>query len=564
MSESKHHRTLSRRDLVKAAGVGAVAVGAGSAAEAAPVPRKWDMEADVVVLGFGGSGACAAIGAHDAGAKVLILEKQAEANHLTATRISSGIWHSPDKDGDPAARQAYVQAMFSGEGVAGNWESDLIGAKELAEVYAREVTGVIDFLKSLDPDFKPMRAGGAIFTKFPGAEASKYRAYFSSYTGKVDLANPSVDKPKAEKNNGEALFACMKNGVVTRKIRVAYETPAKRLVIGDKGEVLGVIAEQKGKEIAVKAKRGVVVTTGGYAWSDALRHAFLPGPSHNGYAFWGPPANSGDGIRMAMQVGAAVEKMSKMAGSLTLAAPVAGTSLKMGIGMPGVNPNAFIVDNVGNRYADEAQTSDDSSRYHFYSQAYGLDPARITYLRAPSWLIFDEKYRAARPMTLTGIGGVAYKLVSWGRDNLDAVERGWILKAGTIEELAAKIKAHPDNRALMEADALAKTTTRFNDFCAKGADDDFKRRTASLGPVEQAPFYAAPLYIGGANTKGGLRFNVAREVLDWDNKPIPRLYTAGEASSCFKYVYQSGGNLAEGIIFGRIAGANAAKQKPWG
>ena len=192
-------KALSRRDLVKAAGVGAVALGSAGTAVAAPVPRKWDLEADVVVLGFGGAGACAAIGAHDAGAKVLILEKQAEATHFTSTRMSSGIWHSPDKDGDPQARAAYVQAMFSGDNVPGKLEGELPGAKELAEVYSREVVGVIDFLKSLDPDFKPMRAGTVVYTKFPGAEASKYRPYFSTYTGKVDFTKPTMDSPKAEK-----------------------------------------------------------------------------------------------------------------------------------------------------------------------------------------------------------------------------------------------------------------------------------------------------------------------------------------------------------------------------
>lgn len=62
----------------------------------------------------------------------------------------------------------------------------------------------------------------------------------------------------------------------------------------------------------------------------------------------------------------------------------------------------------------------------------------------------------------------------------------------------------------------------------------------------------------------GLRFDASRQVLDWDDKPIARLYAAGEVASCFKHVYQSGGNLAEGIIFGRIAGQNAARQKAWG
>jgi succinate dehydrogenase/fumarate reductase flavoprotein subunit len=558
-------KALSRRQLVKAAGIGAVALGGAGTAVAAPVPRKWDLEADVLVLGFGGAGACAAIGAHDAGAKVLILEKQAEAKHIPSTRMSSGIWHSPDKDGDPQARQAYVQAMFSGDNVPGMMEGDLTGSKELAEVYSREVVNVIDFLKSLDPDFKPMRGGGPVFTKFPGAEASKYRGYFSSYTGKVDFMTPTFDKPKSEKMFGEALFACMLNGVTTRKIAVQYETPAKRLVTNDKGEVLGVIALQNGKEITVKAKRGVIITTGGYAWGAKMRHAFLTGPDAKGWAFWGTPAGTGDGIEMGLRVGAAVEKMAKCAGSLTLAAPLAGSEFKIGIGTPAVaNPGAFMVDGVSRRYADEAQLTDDLNRYHFYQTAAAIDPATALDLRTPSWVIFDDKYRAARPMAFIGLAAAGFGLAPWSKDNLDAVERGWILKADSIEELAAKIKAHPDNRGLMDSDQLAKTAARFNEMSAKGADEDFKRRSASLGALEQKPFYAAPLYLGGPNTKGGLRFNVERQVLDWDDKPIARLYAAGEVASCYKHVYQSGGNLAEGIIFGRIAGQNAAKQKAWG
>ena len=78
----------------------------------------------------------------------------------------------------------------------------------------------------------------------------------------------------------------------------------------------------------------------------------------------------------------------------------------------------------------------------------------------------------------------------------------------------------------------------------------------------KAPFFAIPLYPGGPNTKGGLRSNARREVLDWDDQPIPRLYTAGEISSVFQFVYQGGGNLAECIVFGRIAGANAAAEAP--
>jgi succinate dehydrogenase/fumarate reductase flavoprotein subunit len=82
-------------------------------------------------------------------------------------------------------------------------------------------------------------------------------------------------------------------------------------------------------------------------------------------------------------------------------------------------------------------------------------------------------------------------------------------------------------------------------------------------PIGTPPYYALPLYAGGPNSKGGLQADGDRHVIDWNNNPIPRLYTAGEMSSVLKFVYQGGGNLTEGIVCGRIAGENAAAEQPW-
>jgi succinate dehydrogenase/fumarate reductase flavoprotein subunit len=114
----------------------------------------------------------------------------------------------------------------------------------------------------------------------------------------------------------------------------------------------------------------------------------------------------------------------------------------------------------------------------------------------------------------------------------------------------------------MEADTLTQSVARWNDFCAARHDSDFEREPQTMGPVDKPPYYAMPLYPGGPNTKGGVRSNAQRQVLDWDDVPIPRLYTAGEISSVFQFAYQGGGNLAEGITFGRLAGRNAAAQPP--
>jgi 3-oxosteroid 1-dehydrogenase len=101
------------------------------------------------------------------------------------------------------------------------------------------------------------------------------------------------------------------------------------------------------------------------------------------------------------------------------------------------------------------------------------------------------------------------------------------------------------------------------DFCRNGKDEDFDRDPATIGPVLEPPFYALPLYAGGPNTKGGIAANAKREVIDWKGIPIPRLYAVGEIASVIKFVYQAGGNLAECIAFGRIAGKNAAALAPW-
>jgi choline dehydrogenase-like flavoprotein len=124
MSDADNPTRVSRRDLVKATvAAGAVTVAGASVAEAA-VPKKWDLEADVVVVGFGGAGACASIGAADAGAKVILLEKQGKPKHYSNTRMSGGIFHSPIPEGDKKALKEYAKAMFSGENIPGKLEGE--------------------------------------------------------------------------------------------------------------------------------------------------------------------------------------------------------------------------------------------------------------------------------------------------------------------------------------------------------------------------------------------------------------------------------------------------------
>ena len=115
----------------------------------------------------------------------------------------------------------------------------------------------------------------------------------------------------------------------------------------------------------------------------------------------------------------------------------------------------------------------------------------------------------------------------------------------------------------MDAAALVETVENFNGYCAAGKDLEFDRSPTTMGPLVQPPFYALRLCPGGPNTKGGIDADAQRHVLDWEGKPIRRLYTAGEISSVFKFTYQGGGNITECIVCGRIAGKNAAAEEPW-
>lgn len=194
---------------------------------------KWDKTADVVVLGYGGAGACAAIEAHDAGAKVLILEKLAQGGGNTA--VSSGGFMIP-KDAKDA--YTYLNATYA----FADSEKD----EALLDVFCKEIQGAKTFIEGLKPDTKLMIYGHAGFASLPGAD--------------------TVDKwrIRGKKRGGDMLFDQYRYAVEeVRKIEVMLETPALELIRRN-GEVVGVVAQHAGKRINIRANRAVVVTTGGY------------------------------------------------------------------------------------------------------------------------------------------------------------------------------------------------------------------------------------------------------------------------------------------------------------
>lgn len=585
---------VSRRDFFKGAGVAAAGAAmataglglagcSGGSGAAASSGETWDKEAEVVVVGFGGAGACAAIAAADAGAKVLVLEKNAEDKHLSNTVMSGGIFHSPDPDGDKAALKEYLLAMFSGEDLPTKAEGEQspLFVDGIVEKFAEYEPKNVEFMQSLDPDFKVIERGGAAFPTFPGAEKSGYKSYNSTYTKSATGPDyPTLDLPKEDTAAGLAFFNCLKTGIADRadKIEIAYEAPGKSLIVNDEGAVIGVVATEGGKDVRVKASKGVILTTGGYEYNEEMRRAFLEGQGITGWAFYGTLSNEGDGIRMGCEVGAQLAKVGKAASRLIWSCPdVQVGPMNVGSITDSVGGAGTVVVNAeGKRFMDETLITKDPSRYFSYKNAVHMDIIDLEYPNDPAYMIIDETKRKQGPLVNTTLSTCGFGIIDWDKDNQNAIDNGWLIKADTIEELAQKIRdSHDLNKGRMDPAVLTATMEQYQKMVDTGVDEEFGRVSAiknsltgevtdpGFQAISTPPFYAMPLVAGGPNTKGGLQADGERHVIDWNNEPIPRLYTAGEISSCFKFVYQGGGNVTECIVCGRIAGENAAAETAW-
>jgi len=173
-------------------------------------------------------------------------------------------------------------------------------------------------------------------------------------------------------------------------------------------------------------------------------------------------------------------------------------------------------------------------------------------------MVFDEAYRKSGHIgKATADWDVCHgNLYDWSDDNLREVEKGWIRKADTLAELATLIE--------LPSDVLEATVARFNAFAAKNEDPDWGRGRDTLAALLAPPYYAMELTPAFVNTQGGPRRNEAAQIMGVDGSPIGRLYSAGELGSIYSFLYQGGGNIGECFAFGRIAGRNAAKEKPLG
>ncbi len=507
--------TMNRRNFIAAATAGTLSAtvsGAYAVELSALKNPKWNEEADVVVVGFGGAGACAAIEAHDAGAKVLMLEKTAEGGGNTS--VSAGGIMIPKNKADA---YVYLEKTYD----FAKSDKDV----ELLKIFCDEIVQQRDFLLGLGKDAKMGRYGGAGH-KLPHADTiDKYTFFYNGASA------------------GPALFALYKNAVMNqRKIPVFFETAGKRLIV-DKGVVIGIEAEGKSGKLLIRAKRAVVLATGGYEYNSEMLKNFSKATEVHAL---GCPANTGDGILMAQSVGAKLWHMTSY--SCPLGAVVPGKTALASSGMP---KSGIWVDKYGKRFTNEKGIDTHTCIYAVDI----LDPVKHEYPRIPCFLIFDEKGRKEGPCAGSITGWIGYREgYKWSKDNSVEIKQGIIKKADTLEELAKLSGIDPKG--------LSDGVKAWNESVKAGADKAFGRDPAKSAAIDEGPFYALPLYPSLLNTQGGPRKNQHGQVLDVFDKPIPHLYAAGEMGSMWGSIYQGACNNAESLVFGRLAGRAAAAEKP--
>ena len=486
------------------------------------IPGKWDVEADVVVVGFGGAGFAASVAAHDLGAKVVILEKAPQGRHGGNTRVAAQGYLNTSS-ADRAA--IYLNALCGPYTVP----------EAMVRVWSEEMSLNNDWLAELggDPQEHQHQPVGIEFPELPGS----------------DCVHKFHDGPHY---GNSKTWECFERLVSERPIEILYETPARALIQHDTTkEILGVRAEQDGRTINVKARRGVVLTCGGFENNQQMIRDYLPGVP---YCYTsGSPYNEGDGITMALSVGADLWHMNNYAGpTMALKVPEVKTTFSMKPLNPGSElPGGMIV--VGpdaRRFADE--------KFH---TRHGKIPINGRWLPmivpCPMFLIFDHTLFSAGPLYDKKRGSGWTQMVErydWSTDNRAELAKGWIKTAPSLGKLAALLD--------LDATALETSVTQWNNDCAEGRDARFDR-TMMLDPVASAPFYAIELSPSMLNTQGGPRRNEMGQIIRPDGSPIPRLYSAGELGSIYSYLYQGTGNIGECLAFGRVSGRNAAAEPTW-
>ena len=557
----------------------------------------WDREVDMLVLGSGAGGMAAAVTGAAAGLSVLLLEKTDLIGGSTA--ISGGVVWVPENSGmaaagaadPPGAARRYLRGILGNRMRADMIDAYLAAAPQMVDFFNAE-TQVQLVPRMYAPDYRSeddgASAGGRALDplEFHGGSLGPWLARLRrplpqmTIFGGMMVNRADIDHLLAARRSwrsfrhaarlllrhardrlrhphgtrllaGNALAARLLRSALDRGVAIETSAVVQALVV-DGGAVTGADVSIKGDRQRIRARRGVVLATGGSAASVTFRAQAVPQPAH--HRSMAPAGSTGDGAALALSAGGVIEAGNVNDVFLT---PVSSFVARSGeetrfphLILDRQKPGLIAVDQSGERFVNEADS------YHDFVEAMYRTQAGRAEIAA--WLICDAAFLARY-----GLGLV--RPAPFPRRRFIAA--GYLVEAPTISALAERIAVPPA--------ALDATIARANDYARTGIDRDFGKGSTGynrylgdpdhkpnpcLGPIRTAPFYAVKIFPGDIGSTRGLRTDAQARVLDAADRPIRGLFACGnDMNSIMAGHYPAGGiTLGPAMTFGFIAARTMA------
>lgn len=463
---------------------------------------KSEREAEIVIIGAGGTGLAAAVTAGQEGASVIVLETNGFAGGNLL--VSGGVYNSPEpemqaKQGIEDSPELFMQQTLAG--------GDNIANPELVRILAYNALDGLNWLKELGNEFEDqvIQAPGALHPRSHNTTAPLGSGIIKTYLEHIDKMD---------------------------NVEILYETKGESLIQED-GQVVGVIAKNPdGSKLTVKANKGVIIATGGFSKNAQLvmeyRNAEKWPLLDENSVSTNMDSIRGEGIIMAREIGADVVDMDQMQ-FLYLGQPKTG--LLSGVFNVSAEVTVF-VNKEGKRFVAE-----DARRDVISSAVFAQEDGMMYMLHSAESL--------SDPANQLNIDGIPMK------ELLDIGAYGW-KQGDTLEELAKEIGVPAEN--------LVQTIAEYNE-AVDTKNDPFGRTLLNV-KMAKGPFYAIPRVPALHHTMGGLRIDTLARVLDTKGEPIPGLYAGGEVTGGIHGGNRLGGNaVTDTVVFGRLAAQSAVAGK---
>jgi 3-oxosteroid 1-dehydrogenase len=552
-------------------------------------PPSLPTEVDVVVVGAGGAGMAAALAAGKRGLETVLVEKSPWFGGSTA-RSGGGVW-IPGNDALRSAGQVDPDDLEQSKLYLDSIVGDDV-PKVRRDTFVDRGPEVIDFIREHTPvrfawvpeyaDYHPEAPGGRLrgrsvepvpmdarrlgeelerlhpaYTKAPAnlivtqADFRKISLGMRTLRGPLTMLRVilarlwSTLRGRKMYAMGNALAIGLRQGLIDAGVPVHYETELTDLLIED-GRVVGVRVLHHGQPTTIRARRGVILGSGGFEKNLEMREKYQPQPTSVDWTT-GSVNNTGGGILAGIAAGAQTDLLDDAWWGPTIPLPSGPWFCLAERNLPG----SIIVNSAGRRFMNEAQPYVEAVHAIYAGEATGVS-------HVPAWMVVDQRYRNRYLFA-----GLSPRQPFPGR----WYKSGVVKKAETLAGLADQID--------VPADALEQTVQRFNGFAASGVDADFHRGESgydryysdptvkpnpSLHAIDQAPFYAVKIVPGDLGTKGGLVTDHRARVVRPDGSVIPGLYAAGNVSSAVmgRTYAGPGATIGPALTYGYLAALDIA------